>query len=701
MQDIENNRPENEESAAGAKAKKKFQARTAFVIGVIFAALIFAVSLVMVVISAVKSNERMSLGLESSEYNIIKMAIGDDGLRVAGTQDGEVFAFGDDGEIRWEAGVVNDKAVYDLVLSNGRVYVVFADGSIYSFSEKDAEEYDAEEGDGFSSLCTVFKTPYSFGGNVTNTQLLASEADGGLYLRGVFNDGSNRYYIYRFSDGGEAESVKKASGSFRIGGMALDGNVLYYAYRDGVYAYDGGTDSLIASLDETVVALSVTETEIALVTQENTFACIDKETHEIVYRATLKTALDFNYVFSSGENFLAKIKNGGVVMIGTEEREATLTMSASDSCNFILWNDDCFMLRDTGDIENPVVVFYSVSLAASISLYSELLKIFIGVAVVSALAVAALAPGIGNSSRRRMKKVVKGFFTELWRKKSIYLALVIPFVLLITFYYVPIVLGAALSFLDYIPGERSVFVGFENFVAVLTDSTFWNATGSMMIFLVADLLKALVPPLIVAELILAVRNKRFSLWTRILLFIPGILPGVATSLVWSQGIFGATQNSLVNSFISLFVPDFVKNWINSASYATRMCSIIAFGFPWIGSYLIFYGALGGINQAIFEAAKLDGCSRLRRILSIDIPLIVPQIKYIFITSFIASVQNYSTLYILYGASSGSLIKTPALLMYGEIMNGNYGVASVMGLLLFAFLGIVMVLNFRSQKEQVA
>ncbi len=98
---------------------------------------------------------------------------------------------------------------------------------------------------------------------------------------------------------------------------------------------------------------------------------------------------------------------------------------------------------------------------------------------------------------------------------------------------------------------------------------------------------------------------------------------------------------------------------------------------------------------------MDGCSWGRRIVTIDIPLILPQIKYIFITSFIASVQNYATLYILYGAESGALIKTPALLIYGEIMNGNYGVASVMGLLLFVFLGVVMALNFRSQKEQIS
>ena len=175
---------------------------------------------------------------------------------------------------------------------------------------------------------------------------------------------------------------------------------------------------------------------------------------------------------------------------------------------------------------------------------------------------------------------------------------------------------------------------------------------------------------------------------------------MATALVWSQGIFGETTNSLMNAFIGLFVPNFAQHWINNPSAAIRISSIIAFGFPWIGSYLIFYGALGGINLSIFEAEKLDGCSWFRRIVVIDIPLILAQFKYVFITSFIASVQNYGTLYILYGAEVSALIKTPALMMYGEIMRGGYGVASVMGVFLFAVLVVVSIFNFRSQREQI-
>lgn len=700
MNDLHRNETDAENDDRTA-IKQNRNTRLLFLLGLIAALILFATSVAMIAVSAVKSNEKMSLGEDFQNYDIIKLFVAEDGLRIAGTQQGEVFAFDEEDELCWNVGKLNDKAVYDIVGSGGRIYVVYADGTIYSFREEDAQRYSAEAvEESFSAQCEVFRASYSIGGNVANTQILVSEAENAFYLRGVFNDGGNRYYIFRFADGENCQTVKRAAGTFPIGGMALRNDTLWFSYRDTLYSYIDGKENKIVAFDETVAAVSASDTEVSVITQGNALVVVDPETFQITDRVPLKTTLDTNYVFSSGENFIAKIKNGGVALIETERRAVTLTMSASDKSNFILWNDDCFMLRDTSDVENPIVLFYSVSLAKSIATFSSLLWVFIALSLVFAIAAAVFGFGIRDDFRAKMKDGAKDLCLELWKKKPIYLALVIPFALLITFYYVPMVLGFSIAFMEYIPGEKQVFVGWANFVAVLTDATFWNSVLTMLIFLVADLLKALIPPLLIAELIFAVRCKRFSLWTRILLFIPGILPGVATALIWSQGIFGATQNSLMNALIGLFVPGFVQNWINSASYATRICSIIAFGLPWIGSYLIFYGALGGINESIFEAAELDGCTWFERIVKMDIPLIVPQIKYIFITSFIASVQNYATLYILYGAESGALVKTPALLMYGEIMSGNYGVASVMGVLLFAFLGVVMVLNFRSQKEQV-
>lgn len=57
------------------------------------------------------------------------------------------------------------------------------------------------------------------------------------------------------------------------------------------------------------------------------------------------------------------------------------------------------------------------------------------------------------------------------------------------------------------------------------------------------------------------------------------------------------------------------------------------GFPFVGSYLIFYGALMNVPSSYYEAAELDGCALWKRIFIIDIPMISAQIKYVFILAF--------------------------------------------------------------------
>lgn len=676
----------------------------------IAACAVFLASVALFIVGIVKSGERMDIGFDPSSRNVIKMTVGEEGERIAACRDGALFAYNEEGELLWDVGAPNSSPVYDLAEREGKVYAVYADGTVYVFETADAKRYTQqhtaeppEEGaaeetaeetaeESFAPECTVYRLEASLGGDVTNTQLVVG--DGVFYLRAKLNDIGGHNALYRFEEGGSAVEVRRPT-SFTIGGVALAGENFYYAYRGDLYC----NEEEILSLDDDIVALTATEDEVAMLTTANALIVSDEEGN-IVGQTDLKLRVE--NAFPAGESFLIKIKNGGIAVVSVAERKVTLSMPSGDGANFILWDRDCFALRDDSNVSRPVFSYYSLELAGSRALWSTLRWVFLGVALAALAAGIVCGLSVSPAGRRKLQTGAKNLAKAAWKDKTIYLALLVPFALLITFYYVPIVLGFSISFLDYIPGERSVFVGFRYFGDVLRGSAFWEATGTMVVFLITDLLKALIPPFILAELIIAARNKRFSLWVRILLFLPGILPGVATALIWSAGFFSPTTNGLVNAFIKLFMPSFVGiNWVNNASLAVRILTVICFGFPWVGSYLIFFGALGGINVSVFEAAKLDGCSWIRRVFAIDIPMILAQFKYVLITSFIASVQNYGTLFILYGDQGiTAAVKTPALLMYVEIMGGHYSIASVWGVFLFLVLAVVTVLNFRSQREQI-
>ena len=59
-------------------------------------------------------------------------------------------------------------------------------------------------------------------------------------------------------------------------------------------------------------------------------------------------------------------------------------------------------------------------------------------------------------------------------------------------------------------------------------------------------------------------------------------------------------------------------------------------------------------------------------------------------------QNYTSIFVIHGVDGQ--IKTPALLMYREIVNANYGIASVMGIIIFLFLSVATFFNFRMQSD---
>ena len=122
------------------------------------------------------------------------------------------------------------------------------------------------------------------------------------------------------------------------------------------------------------------------------------------------------------------------------------------------------------------------------------------------------------------------------------------------------------------------------------------------------------------------------------------------------------------------------------------------GFPFIGSYLIFYGAMMNIPSSYYEAAELDGITIWKRFFKIDLPLCFPQIKYILIMTIIHSIQNFSRIYITMGRTE-NVISTPIVEMYILMNDRNYGLASAYATVLFVILFGLTYLSMRNRIKQ--
>lgn len=288
----------------------------------------------------------------------------------------------------------------------------------------------------------------------------------------------------------------------------------------------------------------------------------------------------------------------------------------------------------------------------------------------------------------------KGAFIahDLRKNRWTYIAL-IPFVaLLFMFCYYEAIGSIVLSFFDYTRDNPTMdWNNFANYIRIFNDDDFLLSIGNTLFFLVFDIIIAIVPPFIFAFFLSVMRNKKYSSVVRTAMLIPGIIPGVATMLIWRVGIFGET--GVMNTLLSFFGHESVA-WLENTSVSRW--SLLLMSFPFVGQYLVFYGAIMNIPKDYYEAAELDGITITRRFFSIDLPLCKPQIVYVFITTMINSAQNYARTYML--RSSGTITLSEKMYKAMTSNGANYGLSSAYAMVIFALLLVALIINFKMQKK---
>ena len=332
---------------------------------------------------------------------------------------------------------------------------------------------------------------------------------------------------------------------------------------------------------------------------------------------------------------------------------------------------------------------YDVEKQANKNLFRMCMYICIVLAVLTLLVTIFVA---ARTTNEKYDAKVKRTLKKMWKNRWVYVILIPSLAGLFMFCYYPGIASLGLSFFDYTAEKQSMkWNNFANYITIFTNKESLLAFKNMLIFTFADIITALIPPLTFAFFLTFMRSKGFSNFTRTTLFIPGVIPAIAGALIWKTGIYG--QYGALNVIIELLGGEPVK-FLSSSG--TALGSIIMMGFPFVGSYLIFYGAIMNIADSYIEAAELEGCPLLRRLISIDIPLILPQIKYVLITTLIASAQNFNRVYMTTGGSWDTQI--PINEMYNHVVAGNYGQSSAYAALLFLILFIPMFINLKTQKK---
>jgi ABC-type sugar transport system permease subunit len=266
------------------------------------------------------------------------------------------------------------------------------------------------------------------------------------------------------------------------------------------------------------------------------------------------------------------------------------------------------------------------------------------------------------------------------RYQPVLAAMLLPSLLLIgLFSYYPAVRSLIGGFYQWNGFTPPAYDGISQFRQYVQAPTFGTEARNLAILVGGAILITLVSQFTAAEVVTHMPPRAGTV-AKYLLVLPIVLPPLILIEVWAYLL--QPQYGLIDVFLGAAgLPQ--PTWLTSPHLA--LVSILLIGFPWISNlgFLIFLGGLQNLPKDVLDASTIDGVGTLKRVLAIDVPLLLPQFRIVVILSGIYAVQNFIPILLLTNGGPGTATLVPGLDMYqSAFQNDQYGYGMAIGTLLF-------------------
>lgn len=289
---------------------------------------------------------------------------------------------------------------------------------------------------------------------------------------------------------------------------------------------------------------------------------------------------------------------------------------------------------------------------------------------------------------------------KMKRTNWVIYCLLMPWIIgFLVFKVYPIIISFYYSLLEYpILGDPE-FVGLQNYLEIFTkDDTFTASFFATIKYVLIGTPAVIIVSFAVAA-ILNFKLKGVNFF-RTAYYIPSILGGnVAVSILWTM-LFDV--NGPVNMVLSVFTlgNDVAINWTKDPKFAI-FTLIILKTWQFGSTMLIFLSALQGVSKTVYEAAEMDGASKIRQLFNITVPIITPVILFNAVNVLVKAFQEFNSAYLITKGGPNKTTYFLNLYIYDQaFQNGNYGYASALTWILLVIIGIFTVIIFKSSDRWV-
>ncbi len=260
--------------------------------------------------------------------------------------------------------------------------------------------------------------------------------------------------------------------------------------------------------------------------------------------------------------------------------------------------------------------------------------------------------------------------------------------------------GLVMSFQDYgifLGYFKSPFVGLKHFIKFFSGPDFLLLFKNTFLLGLFTLLWTFPFPILFAIFLNEIRNARFKKTIQTLSFLPSFLSVVIVSSMVID--FLSPSHGIINTFLQAlgleakyFIID--PKWFRTIFIASEIWSTTGY------SAIIYLAAIAGVDPSLYEAAKVDGCSRLRAIWHITLPSILPTVATMFIIKSGSMFSiGYEKVLLLYTPTTYKVADIFSTYVYRKgLLEANYSYAAAVGLFeSFVALFLLLISNKMSKK----
>jgi raffinose/stachyose/melibiose transport system permease protein len=248
---------------------------------------------------------------------------------------------------------------------------------------------------------------------------------------------------------------------------------------------------------------------------------------------------------------------------------------------------------------------------------------------------------------------------------------------------------------------QPVFIGFDNYVALAHDPTFWRSFQNSIAIIVAMALLPTAVGLFLAALLFDLVAPRFGARTsatmRAAFYLPQIIPIAVAGVLW--GFLLQPQTGLVNSALrAAGLGSWTQNWLGDPALALPSVMLILVWLQLGYCVVVFMAGMSRVDPSLHEAASLDGAGWLQRFRIITVDELRPEIAVVLLTTSVAALKVFAPIYVLTSGGPGNATIVPSYFaFYNFFTTMRVGYGAAISTVLAVVLTLVAIVMLRLQR----